>query len=315
MKTQHQGWTTARIPQQVGRLVVITGATDEIGYSIGLALARAGADVVLAAENEIEGRNALAMIRPEAPAALVRFEKLDVGSLDSSAEFARRMSRLGRPIDLLVNAADAGAIGSRGKRRLTADGFELHLGTNYLGHFALTALLLPLLRRSRQPRVVEISSLSHRRGRIDFDDLQSERDYDPLKAYWQSKLALLIFALELQRRSDVRGWGLISAAAHPGYSRGEAFGNGFSPRALARRLHRSLGSLVGQSAASRALPALFASTAPDIRRGGFYGPSGPFELVGPPGQARIAPTARDAETARRLWEASEQLTGIKWPDV
>jgi NAD(P)-dependent dehydrogenase (short-subunit alcohol dehydrogenase family) len=322
VKAQYQGWTTANIPQQIGRQVVITGATGEIGYAIGLALARAGADIVLAAENEIEGRNALAIIRPAAPAALVRFERLDAGSLDSVANFAGRMARLARPIDLLVNAAGAGEaglgagaqVGPLAKRRVTADGFELHLGTSYLGHFALTAMLWPLLARSRQPRVVEISSLSHRRGRIDFDDLQSERDYDPWKAYRQSKLAQLIFALELQRRSDALGWGLISAAAHPGYWRGEDFGNGFSPRRLARRLRGSLGSLVNDSPESGALPALFASTAPDVRRGGFYGPSGPFELIGPPGEARIARAAMDAETACKLWEVAEQLTGVKWPE-
>ncbi|MGB6689580.1 MAG: SDR family oxidoreductase [Terracidiphilus sp.] len=319
MKTQYEGWTTARIPQQIGRQVVITGATDEIGYAIGLALAKAGADIVLAAGNEIEGRNALAMIRPAAPAALVRFEKLDLGSLDSVMDFARRMVRLGRPVDLLVNAAGAcagmdAAIGPPGKRPVTADGFELHLGANYLGHFALTALLLPLLGRSRQPRVVQISSLSHRRGRIDFDDLQSERAYDPWKACCQSRLALLMFALELQRRSDVHGWGLISAAAHAGYWRGEPFGNGFTPRGLARRLQGSLGFLVSQSAAVGALPALFASTAPEVRRGGFYGPSGPLELIGPPGEARIARAANDPETARRLWEVSTQLTRVKWPE-
>jgi NAD(P)-dependent dehydrogenase (short-subunit alcohol dehydrogenase family) len=316
VKAKFEGWTTARIPQQIGRQVVITGATDEIGYTIGLALARAGADVVLAAPNEIEGRNALAMIRPAAPAALVRFEKLDLASLDSISDFARRMSTLRRPVDLLVNAADAsaGALLPPVKRHVTGDGFELHLGANYLGHFALTARLLPLLGRSRQPRVVGISSLSYRRGRIDFDDLQLERDYDPWKAYCQSKLAQLIFALELQRRSDARGWGLLSAAAHPGNWRGEHFSNGFSPRGLARRLHGSLGLLVSQPAASAALPALFAAASPDARRGGFYGPSGPFELMGPPGEARIARVAMDLETARRLWEVSEQLTGVRWPE-
>jgi NAD(P)-dependent dehydrogenase (short-subunit alcohol dehydrogenase family) len=308
---QFEGWTTAQIPLQIGRLAVITGAAEGVGAAIALALAQAGADVVIAAENDIEGRLVAATIRPAAPASVVRFEKLNVSCLDSVADFAARMERSGRPIDLLINGA---TVRPSAHRAVTFDGLELHLAANYLSHFALTALLLPLLSRGRYPRVVQLSSLAYRGGAIDFDDLLQEREYTPWKAYSQSKLAMLIFAIELQRRSDSLGWGLLSAAAHPGYSRTEPLGNGFSPRSLVRKLRGSLEVLMSHSNAAAALPALFAATAPEVRRGGFYGPTGPFELVGPPGELAVAKRARDAAAARRLWEISEKLTRIKWPD-
>lgn len=303
-------WTPA-VPRQAGRLAVITGGANGFGFASALALAQAGADVVLAADNESDGRYAIGRIRPASPAALVRFEKLDTGSLKSVREFAERMAKSGRSIDLLINGA---GVTPSARRQTTSDGFERNLGANYLGHFALTALLLPLLRRSRQPRVVQISSLGHRRGSIHFDDLQLERSYYPWKAYCQSKLALLIFALELQRRSNLYRWGLISTAAHPGYTQGEPLGNGFGPRSLFRKLRGSLGALASHSASEAAQPALFAATAFDVQPGGFYGPAGPFELVGPPAEAVVAKTARDLPAACRLWEVSEQLTGVKWPE-
>ena len=303
-------WAPPPVPGQVGRLAVVTGGESGFGYASALALAQAGADVVVAAESEIEGRNAIGRIRPAAPAALVRLEKLDTGSLKSVSEFVARMVRSGRAVDLLINGA--GVIPTL-RRQTTSDGFERNLGVNYLGHFALTALLLPLLRRSRQPRVVQMSSLGHRRGAIHFDDLQLERSWFPWKAYCQSKLAMLIFARELQRRSHLYGWGLVSAAAHPGYLQGEPLGNGFGPRSLFRRLRGSLGVLASHSASAAALPALFAATAHDTRPGAFYGPSGPFELVGPPAEAHVAKSAKDPAVACRLWEVSEQLTGVTWP--
>ncbi|HUH61389.1 MAG TPA: SDR family oxidoreductase [Terracidiphilus sp.] len=309
--TEVDRWASPPIPRQVGRLAVITGGADGLGYETALALAQAGADVIVAAENEIEGRYAIGRIRPASPSALVRFEKLDTGNLKSVGEFAGRLARSGHAIDLLINGA---GVTPSARRLTTSDGFERNLGANYLGHFALTALLLPLLRRSRQPRVVQISSLGHRRGAIHFDDLQLERGYFPWKAFCQSKLATLIFALELQRRSNLHGWGLISTAAHPGYTQGEPLGNGFGPRSLFRKLRGSLGVLASHSAPEAAQPALFAATAFDVKRGGFYGPSGPFELVGSPAEATIARNAKDLAVACRLWEVSEQLTGVQWPE-
>ncbi len=309
--TVTEPWMSPPIPPQVGRLAVVTGGESGVGFASALALAQAGADVVVAAANEIEGRYAIGRIRPPAPAALVRFEKLDTGSLGSVSEFAARIAKSGRPVDLLINSA---SVAPSMLRQTTSDGFERNLGVNYLGHFALTALMLPLLRRSRQPRVVQMSSLGHRRGSIHFDDLQLERSYLPWKAYCQSKLAMLVFARELQRRSHLHRWGLISAAAHPGYSQGEPLGSGFGPRSLFRKLRGSLGVLASHSPSAGALPALFAATARDARPGGFYGPAGPFELVGSPGEAEVAPPAKDPAVACRLWEISERLTGVKWPE-
>ena len=193
------GWTTQDIPTQRGKLAIVTGATSGVGFEAALALARAGADVIVAGNDEAQGHEALAKIRPQAPASLVRFEKLDLSKLNSVAEFTERIARTERPVDLLINNA---AVMSLPKRQVTVDGFEMQLATNYLGHFALTGQLLPLLRRGMDTRVVQVSSIAHRFGAIRFYDMQFERDYSPFKAYSQSKLALLIFALELQRRSD-----------------------------------------------------------------------------------------------------------------
>ena len=290
-------------------MAVVTGAATGLGYATALALAKAGADVVLAGPDELEGFRAVSQIRPMAPAALVRFERIDHGSLASVEAFASRLAHSGHPIDLLINHASAAIPADR---RVTPEGFELQLGANFLAHFALTAHLLPVLRRSRKPRIVHVSSLSHRRGSIHFDDLQLERAYDPWRAHCQSMLATLMFAQELQRRSDVSNWGLVSVAAHPGNVRPRLLANGSGPRGLVRRLKSSLGILLSHSASDGALSALFAATAPNIQRGGFYGPSGPFELVGPPDVARLSRKAPDTQNAVRLWELSEKLTGVRW---
>ena len=234
------GWSAADIPPQIGRTVVITGATGGLGYETALALAGAGATVVLTGRNDIKGRNALERIRAEYPKADVSHETLDLASLASVADFAGRFA-ISRPsLDLLINNAGVMALP---KRRATLDGFEMQFGTNYLGHYALTARLLPQLRRGFKPRVVNLSSLAHRSGAIDFGDLQSERSYRPWRAYGQSKLAMLMFALELQRRSNAAGWGLMSNAAHPGFARTDLIPNGPGTRNLSARF----GGLQGRS--------------------------------------------------------------------
>jgi len=238
----------------------------------------------------------------------VRFEKLDLSSLKSVAEFAARLEALGRPIDLLVNHARTTAAGLR---ETTVDGFEMQFGSNYLGHFALTARLLPQLRRSRHARVVQLSSVAHRRGTIRFEDLQMERRYTARTAESQSALAMLMFALELQRRSDDQVWGLMSVAAHPGGARGASDRNQHEEGSRLKR-ERIAGRLLRRSPAAGALPILFAATAWQARGGGYYGPAGPLQLVGPPGAAAIPPLARDAGMARMLWAVSERLTGVKW---
>jgi len=216
------GSTQAKIPSQLGRTAVVTGATGGLGYETALALARAGSEVILTGRDDRKGRSAIEKISGEVTGAKVSYEHLDLASLASVADFAQRMGAR-QSLDLLINNAGVMALP---RRQTTADGFEMQFGTNHLGHFALTAGLMPLLRRATGPRVVSVSSLAHRTGFIDFNDLQGARVYSPWKAYGQSKLATLMFALELQRRSDAAGWNLTSNAAHPGFARTNLFASG-----------------------------------------------------------------------------------------
>jgi NAD(P)-dependent dehydrogenase (short-subunit alcohol dehydrogenase family) len=302
-------WTTANIPAQDGKRAIVTGATGGLGYEVALALAAAGADVILAGRNPAKGQAALDAIRARHSAAAARFELLDLASLDSVAAFAERMESEGRPIDILIN--NAGVMGLP-RRQTTADGFEMQFGTNYLGHYALTARLLPLLRRAERPRVVQVSSVTHRGGRINFADLQSERAYRPLALYGDTKLAMLMFALELQRRSDAAGWGLISNAAHPGWARTDLIANGpGSGGGLLMKFHFLVAAL-SQSAAAGALPILYAATAPEAHGGAYYGPDGFREMKGAPARAMIANQAHDMAAAARLWDESERLTGVSF---
>jgi NAD(P)-dependent dehydrogenase (short-subunit alcohol dehydrogenase family) len=303
-------WTANDVAQQAGRFAVITG-TGGLGFETALVLAQHGAEVILAGRNEAKGRDATRKILALAPEASVRFQLLDLADLASVTTFSDRLLAENRPIDLLVNNA---GVMTPPSRRTTVDGFELQFGTNYLGHFALTARLLPLLRRGRSTRVVEVSSGAHRLGgAIHFDDLQWERSYKPWGAYAQSKLAMLMFALELQRRSDAAGWGLMSNAAHPGYARTELIANGPGADALMTRIgNMVVRPFLSQSAADGALPVLFAATSPDAKGGGYYGPAGPFELIGAPGPAVIGAHAKDLAVAKKLWELSEELTGTQW---
>jgi NAD(P)-dependent dehydrogenase (short-subunit alcohol dehydrogenase family) len=302
-------WTVADIPSQQGKLAVITGATGGLGYETSLALAQAGAEVILAGRNEDKGRDAIRRIRERWPYAKVRFEKIDLGSLASVAAFASRMLRRERPIDLLINNA---GVMTPPTRKTTADGFELQFGTNHLSHFALTIRLLPLLRRGRQPRVVTVSSLAHRiGGAIHFDDLQWTRAYKPTAAYAQSKLANLLFTFELQRLSDANGWGLMCNAAHPGASTTDLLANGPGTDSLIMKLNAKFVSFIGHSAAAGALPTLFAATSPDAQPAGYYGPNGIFELKGAVAPSVVSSKAKDVAVARRLWEVSEELTGVR----
>jgi NAD(P)-dependent dehydrogenase (short-subunit alcohol dehydrogenase family) len=299
-------WTIADIPNQTGRFVVVTG-TGGLGFETALALARADAEVVLAGRNAAKGAASVARIKSQVPAANIRFMELDLASLTSVAAFAKLIAAEHGTLDLLVNNA---GVMMPPRRRTTADGFELQFGTNYLGHFALTGLLLPLLTASQAPRVVEVSSIAHRRASIHFEDLQWERHYKPWPSYGQSKLAMLIFALELQRRSDAHGWGLMSMAAHPGIARTELFANGPGLSGIAKLMFGLVQPLISQSAAAGALPLLFAATAPGAVAGSYYGPSGWREMKGRVGPARIMPQAWNTETAARLWQVSEELTGV-----
>ncbi len=306
-----KGWKPADIPDQAGRLAVVTGATGGLGLETAAALTQAGGEVVVAGRNAGKGEEALRRIRESKPRGIVRFELLDLASLLSIRSFARRMSQLGRSIDLLVNNAGVMALPTR---QVTADGFELQFGTNHLGHFALTGLLLPLLRRGKSPRVTTVSSLSHRFGAsIHFDDLQWTRSYNANDAYAQSKLANLLFARELQKRSDVLGWGLMSNAAHPGISSTDLVVNGVGASTLKGRVITKVVEWFGQSAARGALPQLFAATAKEAKPGAYYGPDGFFEMKGAVATAFVSKQASDEALAARLWDVSEALTGVMWP--
>lgn len=302
-------WTTRDIPSQTGTLAVITG-TGGLGYETALVLAQKGAEVIVAGRNDAKGRTAIEKIQSLHPGAKVRFERVDLASLASVATFADRLTSEGRGIDLLINNAGVMALATR---QTTADGFEMQLGTNYLGHFALTAQVLPLLRQASHPRVVELSSGAHHRGAIHFDDLQLVRSYSAWKAYAQSKLAMLMFALELQRQSDANGWGLMSNAAHPGFARTDLIANGPAANrrgGLLMRVQELISPLISQSATAGALPTLYAATSPNAQPGGYYGPDGLAEMRGAPKVARIAAQAQDKVAAARLWQVSEQLTGV-----
>jgi NAD(P)-dependent dehydrogenase (short-subunit alcohol dehydrogenase family) len=303
-------WSIADIPPQNGKLALVTGATGGLGYETALALARAGAEVLVTGRNAEKGRAAIEGIKRAVPSAKVRFAMLDLASLTSIRAFAASMLANGRPLDLLINNAGVMDLPTR---RLTEDGFELQFGTNHLSHFALTGLLLPLLRKAQAPRVVNVSSLAHRGGKIDFSNLQAERKYNSWAAYQQSKLANLLFTFELQRRSDAYGWGLMSNAAHPGYARTELIPNGPGTGGLKGLGMKVLGSFLSHSAAAGALPTLFAATSPQAASNGYYGPNGFYELKGTVAPAKIFPQAKDEAVARKLWEVSEQLTGAEWP--
>ena len=303
-------WTTTDIPPQAGRHAIVTG-TGGIGFETARALALAGATVILAGRSPSKGRDAIARLRAEVPASRVRHEVLDLASLSSVAAFADRMrSDLDR-VDILVNNA---GVMTPPDRRLTTDGFELQLGTNHLGHFALTARLMPLLRAGAASRVVSVSSVAARSGSIDFDDLNARRSYRLMPVYSRSKLACLMFAIEFQRRSWSEGWGITSVAAHPGVSRTELLRNAPGPRDFGRLVRGCLPFLF-QPAAQGALPVLFAATSPDAQPGGYYGPDRLSETRGHPAPARVPPQAEDAAVAARLWTESERMTGVPFGDA
>ncbi len=298
-------FTIDSIPDQSGKIAVITG-TGGLGYETALALAGKGATTILAGRNANKGAESVARIRTAYPKADIAFAELDLASLASVAAFADRFAAGRGTLDLLINNAGVMALP---QRQTTADGFEMQFGTNYLGHFALTAHLLPLLIASDAPRIVQLSSGLATRGKFHFDDLNMRSDYSPMRAYAQSKLAMLVFAFELQRRSDREGWGLLSAAAHPGFARTDLIPNGPGENALSALLR----PMMSQTAAQGALPTLFAATSSEARPGGYYGPNGLFELFGAPKSANIPRQASDLNDAVRLWTESERLTGVSFP--
>jgi len=300
-------WTAADIPPQAGRTALVTGSAG-LGFETARELARAGAQVIVASRNPETGGEAVARIKTEIPDAVIRFEAVDLGSLASVSALAARLRDQTQVLDLLVNNA---GVMTPPRRMETADGFELQFGTNHLAHFALTGLLLPLLVNAGQARVVTLSSIAARGGRIDFSDLQ-QKDYRPMPAYAQSKLACLMFGLELQRRSLDNGWGVTSIPVHPGISRTGLLYNTPGGASGVRRAMRAMLWFLFQPAPQGALPSLFAATAPQAEGGVYYGPDGGAELSGFPAEARVPAPARDQAACRRLWEVSEALTGVRF---
>ncbi|MFY8030340.1 MAG: SDR family oxidoreductase [Devosia sp.] len=298
------------VPSQTGKRAIITGATGGLGYETALVLAGAGAEVILAGRNAQKGSDALARIRAKHPRAQVSFEMLDLARLQSVHDFANRMAAASGAIDILVNNAGVMALP---KRSTTPDGFETQFAVNYLGHFALTALLLPQLSAAKA-RVVQLSSIAARQGKIDFDDLQAERSYKPFRTYSQSKLATLMFGLELQRRSDAWGWGLTSVSAHPGVALTELIPNGPGQGNIASDISRFVAGLIvpmlGHSAEAGARSQIFAATSDTVTPGGYYGPDGMSEMRGNPHPATFPQQSLDAGIAARLWTVSEQLIKV-----
>ena len=308
----------ATVPDLSGKLAVVTGANSGLGFGLARRLSAAGADVVMAIRNRAKGEAAIDEIRATVPAAKLTIKPLDLSSLSSVAALGEQLNSEGRPIDILINNA---GVMTPPNRDTTADGFELQFGSNHLGHFALTAHLLPLLRAAERGRVVSLSSIAARRGRIHFDDLQFEKSYTPMAAYGQSKLAVLMFARELDRRSRDAGWGIASIAAHPGLTKTNLQisgpSHGRSAPSMMEQLYKlswRLAPFIWQEIDEGILPALYAAATPQAEGGAFYGPHGIYEAAGGGvTNAKVPARARDDAACRRLWEVSEQLTGLSYP--
>lgn len=303
------------VPDLSGQRAVVTGASDGVGLGIATRLAAAGAEVLLPVRNPRKGEAAISTIGQQARNANVSLRELDLSSLDSVAALGQTLREEGQPIHILINNA---GVMTPPERQTTADGFELQFGTNHLGHFALVAHLLPLL-RAGHARVTSQVSVAANQGAINWDDLNWERSYDGMKAYSQSKIAFGLFGLELDRRSQTGGWGITSNISHPGVAptnllaarpevgRAKDTRNVRMIRALSAR-----GILVGTVQTAQ-LPALYAATSHDAKPGGFYGPRGLGHMGGPPGEQKLYSRLRSIEEAQRIWQASEELTNVALP--
>jgi NAD(P)-dependent dehydrogenase (short-subunit alcohol dehydrogenase family) len=307
MKTN---WTTANIPSQVGHRAVITGSNSGIGFEAALALAQKGAELILPARTQAKADDAAARIREQVPNAQLHTEILDLAVQASVHAFANRVIEQfpGQSLDLLINNAGVMALPTR---EVTGDGFERQFATNYLGPFALTGLLLTSIKQRPGSRVVTVSSSASNQGKIEFDNLQSERVYKPMfQAYAQSKLADLIFSQELQRRLTAVGSPILSTAAHPGYAvtnlQADHVGTGL------KILMATMKPFLSQDAAHGVLPTLYAAVASEVVAGGYYGPDGFAELKGYPKAVPVPKSAVDGTVAKRLWEESERLTRVKF---
>ncbi len=306
-------WRPEQLPDLAGRIALVTGANSGIGFHAALALARQGALVLLGCRDRGRGEAALAAIADEAPPGRAELLPLDLASLASVRAAARRVCEAHERLDILCNNAGVMAL----PRALTEDGFELQLGVNHFGHFALTGLLLPRLLAAEAARVVTVSSTAHRIGRIHFEDLDGARHYQKWAAYGQSKLANLLFAYELQRRLHAAGARAISVACHPGYAATnlQQVGPSLEGARLTSAVYRLGNALIAQSAERGAWPTLCAATAQWVRGGDYIGPGGPFELAGAPARVRSTSLSHDADSARRLWQISVERTGVTYAEL
>jgi len=295
------------VPDLTGRLAIVTGANSGLGFGLTERLAAGGAEVILAVRNREKGKVAIERLIALVPRAKLSIRSLDLSSLASVVAFAAESSKDGRPIDILINNAGVMAPPLRGT---TEDGFELQMGSNYLAPFALTARLLPLLRAAEHPRVTTMSSIIARRGKLDWDDLQAEKRYVPYDSYGASKLADLMFARELQVRSDAAGWGILSTAAHPGGTKTNLQTAGPRDGRPMTGLGKRIYDAFLQSVSVGILPALYAATSPAAAPGAYYGPKGFYELRGAPTLAHVPRRAEIPGDAARLWSVSETLTGV-----
>jgi NAD(P)-dependent dehydrogenase (short-subunit alcohol dehydrogenase family) len=305
-----ENWTTDAIPDLTGMVAIVTGANSGIGYEAALALAQKGAKVIVASRDTSKGQEAVSKIQGTRPKGSAIFMQLDLANLASVRTFAEKFSQQFKTLDLLINNAGVMAI----PYRTTADGFEMQFGTNHLGHFALTGLLLPIILRTPKARVVTISSGLHHSGHINFDDLNAKANYNENKAYSQSKLANLLFTYELQRKFKAHGSDAIAVAAHPGYAATNLQGVGprMSGSALKERMMVVMNAILAQSAAMGALPTLFAAVSPTIHGGDYIGPKGFQEMRGYPVVVKSNVESYDENVAKRLWTVSEELTGVQY---
>ncbi|MEO8458226.1 MAG: oxidoreductase [Chloroflexota bacterium] len=306
MTTTTAKWTAKQIPSQDGRTAVVTGANSGLGLITARELARAGATVVMACRNATKTQEAVQEIGAAIPSAKLEIMTLDLGSLASVRAFAEEFLAKHDRLDLLIN--NAGVMAP--PRRETADGFELQFGTNHLGHFALTGLLIERMKGREGARVVTVSSGAHRMGHMKFDDLQATKKYARWAAYGQSKLSNLLFAFELDRRLRAAGSPVRSLAAHPGYS---ATNLQSAPAPALDRALMKFTNLIAQSANMGALPQLYAATEPGLEGGIYIGPDGFFEQRGHPKKVQAKAEAYNEDDAAKLWSVSEQLTGVKFP--
>lgn len=312
------GGLTVAVPDMSGRLAVVTGANSGLGFGLSGRLATAGADVVMAVRNRAKGEAAVQKIRENVPDAKLTIKHLDLSSLRSVAALGEELVAEGRPVDVLINNA---GVMTPPRREETDDGFELQFGANHLGHFALVGHLLPLLRAAPAARVVTVSSLAASQRNIDFDDANAKRSYKPMRSYGIAKLAQLMFAVELDRRSRGAGWGVMSNAAHPGLAKtnllsGASYAAG-RPTLQARfaRLSWRVLPFMWLDVDEAIKPTLYAAAAPDAAGGAYYSPRGFYETVG--GGVTLAHMPRLARSDvdnDRLWRLSEQLTGVTFPD-